>query len=258
VGLTGLVLGVVCLVGVAVHGRTLPPEGKLLDAATFTFGVGLYTLTIAVLLPLAGYSLAGGRRWRRAYYVFAVYGLTLETLQAFRGLDPRFTEEGGTIDVIAGAVFGGTAGLNTVLFVLLGIRFFRPNVLVDRPVLRLGILYGVVAVALSFAVGIVMSVNGGRELGDDGNLLLSHGLGVHGIQALPLVAAAVSISTVTRPRRWVHVAGVAWLAACAAALLQAVLGQPPMERSALSLVIVAGVAAWATTAAAAVRRRPGR
>ena len=100
IGLAGLVLGVVNLVGVAIHGRTLPPEGKLLAAATFTFGVGLYTLTIAVLLPLAGYSPEGRRRWRRAYYVYPVYGLVLETVQSFRGLDPRFTEEGGTIDVM--------------------------------------------------------------------------------------------------------------------------------------------------------------
>jgi hypothetical protein len=258
VGLAGLVLGVVNLVGVAVHGRTLPPEGKLLAAATFTFGVGVYTLTVAVLLPLAGYSPEGRRRWRRAYYVYPVYGLVLETVQAFRGLDPRFTEEGGTIDVVAGIVFGVTAGSTTVLFVLLGSRFFRPDVLDDRPVLRLGIRYGVVAVALSFTVGIVMSVNGGRELGDDGNLLMAHGLGVHGFQVLPLVAVAVSASTVTRPRQWVHVAGVAWLAACAAALLQATLGQPPMEPSALSVAIVAGVAAWAATVAAAVRLRPDR
>ena len=52
----------------------------------------------------------------------------------------------------------------------------------DRRVLRLGIRYGVAAVALSFSVGIVMSVNSGRKIGDEGNLLVSHGLGVHGIQ----------------------------------------------------------------------------
>jgi hypothetical protein len=258
VGLLGLLLGVVNLVGVAVHGRTLPPEGKLLAAAAFTFGVGVYTLTIALLLPLAGYSPKGRRRWRRAYYVYPVYGLLLETVQAFRGLDPRFTEEGGTIDVIAGIVFGLTAGSTAVLFVLLGIRFFRTDVLDDRPVLRLGIRYGVVAVALSFAVGVVMSVNGGRDLGDDGNLLLAHGLGVHGLQALPLVAVAAAASTATRPRQWVHVADGAWLAACGAALLQATLGRSPIELSVLSVTIVAGVAAWAATVTAAVGLRPHR
>ena len=156
---------VACLVGVAVEGATIPPEGKLLDAATFCFGVGVFTVTIALLLPLAGYSPAARRRWRRAFYVFAVYGLVLESVQAFRGIDPRFTEAGSGLDVVAGVVFGITAALNVVLFVVLGVRFFRSDVLADRPVLRLGIRYGVVAVAISFAVGVVMSVNSGRDIG---------------------------------------------------------------------------------------------
>ena len=108
-----------------MHGRHMEPEGKLLDAATFCFGVGLYVLTVAMLLPLAGYSDTARRRWRRAFYVFPVYGFVLEPLQSFRGLDPRFTEEGEPIDGIAGALFGVTAALTFVLFLLLGAKFFR-------------------------------------------------------------------------------------------------------------------------------------
>ena len=74
VGLAGWLLALVCLVGVAVHGRHLEPEGKLLDAATFCFGVGLYVLTVAMLLPLAGYSDTARRRFRRAFYVFPCTG----------------------------------------------------------------------------------------------------------------------------------------------------------------------------------------
>ena len=142
VGVAGVVLAGVCLIAVAVRGRFIPPEGKMLDAATFCFGVGVFTLTVALLLPLAGYSPSVRRRWRRAFYVFAVYGLVLEPLQAFRGLDPRFTEEGGQVDVVAGIVFGVTAAFNTVLFVILGLRFFRSDVMADRPTLRVGVRYG--------------------------------------------------------------------------------------------------------------------
>ena len=59
--------------------------------------------------------------------MFAGYGLVLESTQAFRGLDPRFTEEGDQVDVIAGIVFGFTALLNTVVVVILGLRFFRSD-----------------------------------------------------------------------------------------------------------------------------------
>jgi hypothetical protein len=246
----GVVLAAVCLIAVAVRGRFIPPDGNMLDAATFCFGVGVFTLTVALLLPLAGYSPVARRRWRRGFYVFAIYGLALESIQAFRGLDPRFTEEGNQIDVIAGVVFGLTALSNTVLFVILGLRFLRSGVLADRPALRLGIRYGAAAVALSFAVGIVMSINSGRDIGEDGNLLLSHGLGVHGIQAIPVVALLVAAAgTAASATIWLlHIAGIGWLAACTAALVQALLGDAPLEASLLTTLIVAGLALWAAGA----------
>ena len=253
VGCAGIVVAVVCLGGVATLGRFVAPEGKLLDAATFSFGVGLYTLSVAALLPLAGFSTVGRRRWRRAFYVFITYGLVLESLQSFRGLDPRFTEAGGTIDVVAGIVFGVAAALNTVLFVLLGGRFFLRCVLADRPLLRLGIRYGVVAVAISFAIGIVMSVNSGRHVGEEGNLLVAHGLGVHGLQVMPLIALLATHAGLAQPCRWVHVAGGAWLTACLAALAQALLGRPPAEVSAVPAITVVALAVWVACAVAVAR-----
>jgi hypothetical protein len=242
IGCFGLGIALVCLIGVAVNGRFVEPEGKLLDAATFCFGVGVYALTVALLLPLAGFSPVTRRRWRRAFYIYPVYGLVLESAQAFRGLDPRFTEAGDPIDVVAGIVFGLTALLTAVLFAILGGQFFRRDVLDERPVLRLGIRYGVASVATSFGVGIVMSFNDGRDTGDDGNLLLAHGLGVHGIQVLPLIALLVSVSATSSQRAIVHVAGTAWLAATVAALAQAMRGEAPTAMGPLNLVLVASVA----------------
>jgi hypothetical protein len=246
VGVAGLVISFLCLVAVAARGTFIPPEGKMLDAATFTFGVAVFTLTMALLLPLAGYSERGRRRWRRAYYVFAGYALVLESLQAFRGLDPRFSEAGGQLDEVAGGIFGLTAGLNTVLFLILGLRFFRSDVLRNRPTLRLGIRYGAAAVMLSFGVGIIMSVISGREVGAAGNLLLSHGLGVHAIQALPLAALLLErVASTPRPTSWLHAAGIGWLIASTAAFVQALLGRPPLEKSVLTTLIVVGLMAWA-------------
>jgi hypothetical protein len=174
--------------------------------------------------------------------VFAVYGLALESIQAFRGLDPRFTEAGAPLDQLAGIVFGVTAGLNTVVFLILGLRFFRAAVMHEQPTLRLGIRYGAAAVTLSFGVGILMSVMSGREVGDSGNLLLTHGLGVHGMQVVPLVALVLLWATTEqRAKMWLHAAGIGWLAACTAALVQALLGLPPLEVSVLTTLILAGL-----------------
>jgi hypothetical protein len=251
VGTLGVALSVVCMVGVVVNGRTVAPEGDLFAAATFCFGVGVYALSVALLLPLAEYSPQARRRWRRAAYLFLVYGLVLEPMQAFRGLDPRFTEEGNTVDSVAGIVFGAAAGLTTVLFVLLGRRFFRADVLGERPVLRLGIRYGVAAVGISFAVGVVMSINKGRTIGDDGNLMIAHALGVHGLQAMPIVGLVVAAGALAQPRRWVHAAGIGWLTACVAALVPALLGESPLEPAAATVAIL-GLVVWAAVTIRAV------
>lgn len=252
VGVAGLVVSFLSLIAVLARGTFIPPEGKMLDAVTFTFGVALFVLTMALVLPLAGFSDRGRRRWRRLFYVFPVYGFVLEPLQAFRGLDPRFTEAGGAVDVVAGIVFGATAVLGTVLFVILGLRFFREDVLHGDQILRWGIRYGVVAVWISFGLGIVMSVVGGREFGEAGNLIPAHGLGAHGIQAIPIVALLLVWARVARSE-WIHFAGMGWVLACAAAAFQALLGQAPFTPSLFTGLVVLGVVTWAVAGIFALR-----
>jgi hypothetical protein len=72
------------------------------EAVTFC---AVVTLTMAWLLPLADYSRAARCRWRCGYCLFAVYGVLLESAQAFRGRDPRFSEVGGAVDSVTGSVF---------------------------------------------------------------------------------------------------------------------------------------------------------
>ena len=236
-------LGTIYLVGAAIEGATVPPEGKLVDAATFCFGVGMYrrdrtaapaggVLTCGTAALAAG--LPGLHRVRTRARVVA----------GVRGTDPRFTETGNGLDVVAGIVSGLTAALNVVSFVVLGVRFFRADVLPEQSVSRLGCRYGVVAVGISFAVGVIMSVGSGRDVGEHGNLLLSHGLGVHGIQALPIVALAL-VAAAPPPRTgMLHTVAIGWLAACTAALVQALLGRPPLDAVVPTAVIVAGLVVW--------------
>jgi hypothetical protein len=229
-GAVGLIVAVVCFVAVLARGRYNPPEGKMWEATTFSFGVAVFTLSVAFLLPLAGYSPAGRRRWRSAYFVFVVYGYLLEPIQAWRGLDPRFTEAGRELDLVLGIGFAATALLNTALFLVLGFRLFSSGVLTERPVVRLGIRYGVASVMLSFAVGAVMIANHGRMVGGGGNLMPAHGLGVHGLQAVPLVALGLAWAGMERgPDGLIHAAGIGWLTAGFGALGQALSGARPMN-----------------------------
>ena len=98
------------------------------------------------------------------------------------------------------------------------------------------------AVALAFAVGIVMSVNSSRHIGEDGNLLLSHGRGVHGLQAVPVVALLVSLAATTPPAtRSPHAAGVAGLPPAAPPSPRDILGTPPLQPSPATVLVVAGL-----------------
>lgn len=64
-----------------------------------------------------------------------------------------------------------------------------------------------------------------------------------------MVAAAATTPPATQ---LLHTVGIGWLTACAAALVQVLLGQRLLEASILTTVIVAGLAVWAAGASHAL------
>lgn len=91
-GISGILLGVFCLVVLFLRGgQPIPPEGDLMKPATFNIAVGLYLLTLALLLPGAKLGKLGLRVWTGFTVALTIYGYSIETIQAFRGLDPRFS-----------------------------------------------------------------------------------------------------------------------------------------------------------------------
>ncbi len=85
----------------------------------------------------------------------------------------------------------------------------------------------------------------GRGMGLSGNLIPAHGLGVHGIQALPLLALLLTWGRVHRARPLVHLAGAAWVGGVVAQVTQALRGAPPVEASLLPVLTGVGLALWA-------------
>ena len=250
-GFVGIVLGVFCFaVMFARGGVPIPPEGDLEKPATFNIAVGIYILTIALLLPSAGFSERGRRRWVAWTVVFFVYGYTVETVQTFRGLDPRFSKVGTPWDQMIGGIFFLTAVSLLVLFIIMALRFFRrPGLSVDSTVL-LAIKYGCVTTLGAFAAGVWMSVIGGRHTGPAGNILPLHALGFHGLQTVPVVALLLLWAGAKSDdaRKWVHLTGVAWLAACAAVAWQTVAGRSVFEVTPATLVTAFVLAVWSGVA----------
>jgi hypothetical protein len=253
-GILGVALGVFNLLFIAVRGGArVPPEGDLSKAATFDIAIGVYLLTLLLLLPAAGFTERGRRRWRVSALALALYAYAAENIQIYRGLDPRFTRAGSALDQIAGIVLGLVAIGLIISFVVLALGFFtRRGAMKDR-VLLVAIRYACAASALAMAAGLWMSVNGGSEVGRAGSILPLHAVGFHALQALPLVALlfAWSRTPTETARRWTHVAGVAWVAACVAIAWQTAAGRSVLEVGPATFLTAALLLVWAVCAARA-------
>ena len=251
-GLLGVALGGLCALVGLVRGFDVLPEGNLWETATFNGAIGVFHLTQAALAPAAGFTERGQRWWATALIVTTLYAYGIETVQAFRGLDPRFSAVAGPADQILAGVFFLDALLIMALFLILAWRFFSADV---TPV-RLAVRYAAAACVLAFGVGISMSiVTQGRMVGIEGNLLPIHAAGFHGLQAIPLVALLFAWGGPREAlaRRWVHVAGIAWLGICGAVLWQAGAGWNPLEATPAMLMTLVFVGGWAIAAATGVR-----
>lgn len=246
IGLLGIVLGVIGLIVMAVYGPFIPPEGYIYKAASFDIATGIYVLTIILFIPLAGFSSRARRFWRWWSVSLAIYAYAVENIQIYRGLDPRFTRHGSAVDNVVGLFFGLTALGLIATFLVLTWRFFsRRNSVKDR-ILLLGIRYGCASVFLAFITGFWLGINQGPKIGATGNLLPLHAAGFHGLQAVPLVALLLGWARVQEEtaRRWVHLAGLAWLGACAAIAWQTALGHSVLALSAATLLAFGLLLGW--------------
>ena len=255
-GFAGIVLGLFCLAIAIVRGPVIPPEGELQKAITFDVAVGIYLITLAFLVPSAGFSEKGRRRWIGWMIGIFTYSYSVETIQTLRGLDPRFTRVGSPIDQILGGFFGMAAILMMIMFIILVKGFFRRDRADARSPLVLAIKYGCLAMVAAFASGIWMSAIAGRKTGTAGNILPLHALGFHGLQAIPIVALLVTWSGATEAetRKWVHYTGIAWAIACVAVAWQTFIGRSVLEISPATLATILLLAAWGGIALMAFSR----
>ncbi|MGH7469909.1 MAG: ABA4-like family protein [Longimicrobiales bacterium] len=257
-GGAGFVLAAICAVVAAVNGGwLLGAEGRLLEATKFNIALGIYWLSLALMVPLAGFSARGRARWIAWAVGFTVFNYGMENVQSWRGLDPRLSNVAGPIDQIMGGVFFVSALGTMVLFIILTRRFFRQDTLPDHPNLRVALRYGCTAALLGFAAGIAMSFTSGRVVNGAGNMMPIHAAGFHGLQALPLVALLLGWSVVTMEtaRGWIHVAGISWLLFCLGLILQPILGRPPFQPGAPLAFSLVGFMTWAAMLIYALRAR---
>jgi len=226
-GVFGFVLAAVCAVMIALQGAVILPEGNLASALSFNAALGLFLITTAFFVPLAGFSLRKRRIFRWSYIVFALYSYGAETIQNMRGFNPRYSQAGNTADTIIGGFFGLVAVLMIAYYIMLAWPFFKSRLLQERPLLTLGIRYGMATTMLAFTGGLWMIALQGRYTGLEGNIIWFHGLGFHGLQMMPILALLLDGNGQMprkRQHRLLHISGIAWLMSIVLIGWQTVLG----------------------------------
>jgi hypothetical protein len=237
--LAGIALGGLVFIVAAWRGPEVPPEGDLMKPASFDVAVGLFILSLVPWLQASGFSDAARRRWRTWMVGLLIYAFGIETIQQFRGIDPRFSQV-EPLSQVFGSLFFLSALAIMALAVALAARAFDAPATGRRGLLVLAARWAGASMLMGFLAGFWLSANQGRLVGEAGNLLPLHAAGFHAVQAIPLVALMLAWSRVPleSARRWVHVAGAAWAAACLAIWWQTALG-----RAVTDLATGAGVAA---------------
>ncbi|MCR2823674.1 hypothetical protein [Lederbergia panacisoli] len=245
-GMIGFLLAAICAVYVVLYGGVVLPEGNVESAFSFNAAIAIFILSMAAILVVSDLKPSSRKwiRWGLAATVLIGYGI--ETIQHFRGINPRFTQVGTTTDMLVGMFFGLISLVLIILTVLVAISFFRKRDVVQQPILILSIRYAFLSTMISFAAGICMSVLHSRYTGSAGNFIVLHGLGFHALQTLPVLGWLIEQAGANdkRARVLLHLGGVSWLSSIIFVGIQTLLGRTTFEMSLLPIIAVAALLVW--------------
>lgn len=250
--ITGLI-GFILAAGIAVYiffqGPLIGPEGNVKDAFSFNAAIGMFILSIAAILPLTRFK-SGTRKAVRWLFISAtIYSYTIETIQNFRGLNPRFSQEGSLIDTIGGMFFGVVSLVLVILTLWLTIHFMRMREPFTRPLLIIGVRYAFFSIIAANFAGIWMIIIQDRFTGDAGNLIVLHGIGFHALQTL--IFPAWLLEKIHLNERYkmqlIHLNSIVWMLVIGLLAIQTALGRTVFELTTLPILAGLLLLAWVGT-----------
>jgi hypothetical protein len=282
---TGLLMLVVlasAVIGLAVDPRMITGAPAWLKPAKFAASIAIYTFTLAWIFSL----IPEWRRIRRIVgwttAVTMVLEIALISLQAFRGTTSHFNVA-TLFDGVVFTIMGAAILVQTFSTVAVAMALWRQQ-FADRALgwaLRLGMTMTIVGALTgglmtrptpqqldSARAGERMTVVGAHTVGgpdggpglpgtgwstDHGDLRVAHFLGLHALQALPILALMLArrrVSDLVRLRLTI-MGVVSYMALFAILLAQALRAQPVLAPDALTIALLS-VWAFVTVAGAAV------
>lgn len=235
--LLGFALAAFCGVWTLLYGGEIGAEGDVSKAFSFNAALGIFLLSTAAVAPYSALGAKGRAFFRWSYILIALYAYFAETVQNFRGVNPRFTQDGSAFNAAVASGFALVALLLVLFYILFAVSFFVPKAYKKDPLLVLSVRYAAIAIMISFAAGIWISLNGGRYTGLSGNLIWLHGLGFHALQAVPFAAWLAARKNLSKREAAVrvHWTGIAYILGLAAVGWQTMLGVTVLQWSALPL-----------------------
>ncbi|MFP7298786.1 hypothetical protein [Neobacillus niacini] len=248
-GLIGFLLSAGIAIFIYFNGPAIGPEGNMKDAFSFNAAIGMFILSIAAVLPLTRFSDRKRKTVRWFFIIASMYSYTIETLQNFRGFNPRFSREGTVVDIAAGMLFGVISLVLVSLTIVLMIHFFRMKRPFERPLLMIGIRYAFVSVLAANLAGIWMILLQDRLTGGAGNIIVLHGIGFHALQTLILPALILERArlNVNIKKRLIHTGCIAWILMILTISIQTALGQSVFQLTPLPILAFVFLLIWFAT-----------
>ena len=251
--ITGI-LGFILAAGIALfiffQGRIILPEGNLGDAFSFNAAIGIFILSIAAILPLARLGARKRKAFRWLFIIATLYSYAIETIQNFRGFNPRFSREGSVVDIIGGMLFGVISLIIVILVLLLTIQFFRIKYPFERPLLVIGIRYAFISVLAANIAGIWMILLQDRFTGDMGNIIVLHGMGFHALQTLIILGwllEKVQLNELIK-KLLIHYGSISWTLSIILVGFQTALDRTVFELTTLPIISGILLLVWLGTA----------
>ncbi|MDF2979325.1 MAG: hypothetical protein K0S40_4053 [Actinomycetospora sp.] len=261
-------LAVVLAFAAVVDDRELLGAPLWLKPLKFALSFGLYALALAWMIG----QLDRGRRTARAVGWVLTVGSAVEVgvivAQAARGRRSHFNEE-TPLDGSLYSLMGATVALIWLATAVVAVVLLRQRV--ADPGLRWGIRLGLGVGLVGMGLGMLMVDGGAHAVGVadggpglpfvgwstvGGDLRVGHFVGIHALQVLPLLAAALAATRLDAAARrgLVVVAGLGYLGLVGLATWQALRGQPVLAPDALTLAVLGALVLAVGLAAATVLR----
>jgi hypothetical protein len=251
-GLFGIVVGLIGIVFYLINGNEIPPEGKWTKTITFDLAIGIFSLTLAVLLPYMQVS-DRQRKWF-VYPLLVTFWIAyaIETIQNARGYDPRFTEAGTDIDRLIGIFLGVDS-----VFIVISLVYFLVLVLIqnkgDYSFIVLAARYSAFSILIAIFAGIWMIIhaqavmNSGAPKPEMPNQMMLHFIGFHGLQAIPIIGWFATYTTDLsdkKARMQIHIGGIAWLFVGISLFVQSAVGYLTFDFTGYLVIAMIAFIVW--------------